>query len=144
MGRYLVSGLCVHKSLNLQTVKRTVKLNDITHCYASKHAEIELEIVNILIQYRSKVFKHMLIYFFIKYNYIKLIASDKKTDFYFLWLINMMKFSLSWIYYLLSDYNFEGIKMYSFGFSYFMRLRANNKRRQGEQIVREGQRYNKN
>lgn len=51
----------------------------------------------------------MLIYFFIKYNYIKLIASDKKTDFYFLWLINMMKFSLSWIYYLLSDYNFEGI-----------------------------------
>lgn len=51
----------------------------------------------------------MLIYFFIKYNYIKWIASDKKTDFYFLWLINMMKFSLSWIYYLLSDYNFEGI-----------------------------------
>ena len=34
--------------------------------------------------------------------------------------------------------------MYSFGFSYFIRLRANNKRRQGEQIVREGQRYNKN
>lgn len=82
MGRYLVSGLCVHKSLNLQTVKRTVKLNDITHCYVSKRAEIELEIVNILIQYRSKVIKD-LTYFFIKYNYVKLIILGERTDFYF-------------------------------------------------------------